>query len=106
MVKLIFKSHSGDEKTLQIPEQGSVMEAALANNVAEITADCGGSMVCGTCHVTVDPEWQNTLPEQSSMEKDILEYVPKPQPNSRLSCQIPVTAALDGIVLHLPESQY
>lgn len=106
MVDIIFKTHSGEVVSLQAPEQGSLMEAAIANDVPGIIADCGGSMVCGTCHVIVAPEWQEKLPAQSEMEKEILEYVPDPQPNSRLTCQIPVTAALSGIILQIPESQY
>ncbi len=106
MVNVVFKTPAGEEINLNIPPEGSLMEAAVANSVPGITADCGGSMVCGTCHVTVDAKWQNQLPEQSEMERDILEYVPEPQANTRLTCQIPVTEAIDGIVVNIPDSQY
>ncbi|GAB3378774.1 2Fe-2S iron-sulfur cluster-binding protein [Spongiibacter taiwanensis] len=106
MVNVVFRTHSGEETAVDIPEEGNLMEAAVANNISGIAADCGGSMVCGTCHVMVAPEWQEKLPEQSEMEKDILSYVPEPQPSSRLTCQIPVTAELEGIVLQLPEHQH
>lgn len=106
MVNVVFKTQSGEEIPLDLSPEGSLMEAAIANGVPGITADCGGSMVCGTCHVMVDPKWQAQLPEQSDMERDILEYVPQPQANTRLSCQIPVTEDIEGIVLLIPESQY
>lgn len=106
MVELIFKTPDGDTVTLNVPAEGTVMDAAVANNVPGIIADCGGSMVCGTCHVTVSEEWQSKLPAQADMEKEILEYVPEPQPNARLTCQLKVTDELNGIELKIPESQY
>ena len=106
MVELIFITSGGDRVTLNVPPEGSVMEVATANGVPGIIADCGGSMVCGTCHVLVSEEWQNKLPEQEVMEREILEFVPDPQPNARLTCQLKVTEELDGIEFQVPESQY
>ena len=59
-----------------------------------------------TCHVHVEQEWFDKLPEAQNMEKEMLDFVMSPQPTSRLSCQIKVTAELDGLVVHTPESQY
>lgn len=106
MVELIFITPDGDRVLLNVPPEGTVMEAATANNVPGIIADCGGSMVCGTCHALVSEEWQSKLPEQEDMEKEILEFVPDPQPNARLTCQLKVTEALNGIEFQVPESQY
>jgi ferredoxin, 2Fe-2S len=105
MVHITFETPAGDRIELQVNAEGSLMEAARANAVPGILADCGGSMVCGTCHVVVAPEWHDRLPPQSDMEREMLEYVPEPQPNTRLTCQIPVTAALDGLVLRIPALQ-
>ncbi|MDX1504626.1 MAG: 2Fe-2S iron-sulfur cluster-binding protein [Spongiibacter sp.] len=106
MVKIVFESHDGSERTeLELSPGGSVMEAAAANNIDGILADCGGSMVCGTCHAFVSPEWFEKLPEQSEMESALLEYVPDPRPNARLCCQLEVSDAIDGITFTLPESQ-
>lgn len=103
--RIHFLTSDGQTVSIDTPTDVSIMEAAKANDVPGIEADCGGSMICGTCHVIVAPEWQNKLPEQNPMEADLLEYVPVPQPNTRLTCQIPVTEELDGIVLEIPELQ-
>jgi 2Fe-2S ferredoxin len=105
MVRITFITPTEEEITLDAPLDGSLMEAARAHGVPGILADCGGSMVCGTCHVVVAPEWQEKLPPQSEMERELLEYVPEPQPNTRLTCQIPVTEQLDGLVMHIPALQ-
>ncbi len=105
MVQLRFKTHEGKQIELDVPAEGTVMEAAVANGVEGILADCGGSMVCGTCHVQVSDEWQKKLPEQCDMETMILENVPDPQPNMRLCCQLEVNEDLDGIELLIPEHQ-
>lgn len=106
MVKIVFVSHDGSDRTeLDIEAGGSVMEAAVANNIDGIVADCGGSMVCGTCHAFVSSEWFAKLPPQSEMETCLLEFVPEPQDNGRLCCQLEVSEAIDGIVLQLPAQQ-
>jgi 2Fe-2S ferredoxin len=82
------------------------MKAAVDNDVAGIVADCGGAMTCATCHVYVDEAWQSRVGPPSELETSMLECVVDPQPNSRLSCQITITEALDGLVLHLPKRQF
>jgi 2Fe-2S ferredoxin len=106
MVRLVFLGSDGNRVELDVPAQGSIMQAAREHDVPGIDADCGGCMVCGTCHVTVEPQWYAKLPEPTQGERDILEYVREPGPNMRLTCQIPVTEAVDGIVLHVPSSQH
>lgn len=81
------------------------MEAAVSNGVPGIDADCGGSCACATCHVIVDEAWFSRLPERSETERDMLEFAVDPKPTSRLACQISVTADLDGLIVHTPESQ-
>ena len=106
MPKITFITH--DEKTLvvEIPVGWSLMEGAVKANVPGIDADCGGACACATCHVYVDPAWQAALPLKSDMEDTMLDFAPVTTPNSRLSCQIKVTAQMDGLILRLPFSQH
>jgi 2Fe-2S ferredoxin len=106
MAKIIFKAHDGTVTEVEGREGLSIMQHAVSNNVPGIVAECGGALSCATCHVYVDPDWQQRLDPPGGMEKDMLDFVAEPRPNSRLSCQIKFTPALDGIVLHTPESQY
>lgn len=105
MVRITCITASGENIELNVPALGSLMEAARAHNVPGILADCGGSMACGTCHVLIPPEWHSKLPPPSAIEIEMLEYVPEPQPNTRLTCQIPITEALDGLVMYIPKLQ-
>ncbi|MET0988296.1 MAG: 2Fe-2S iron-sulfur cluster-binding protein [Steroidobacteraceae bacterium] len=105
LVRLVFITHTGERVEVDANPGGSVMQAARQHNVPGIEADCSGSMVCGTCHVVIDPEWHDKLPRQSSDERELLEYVPLPQPNTRLTCQIPLSADLDGLVMRIPRDQ-
>lgn len=105
MVQIIFESADGERTRLEVLAQGSVMQAAIDNNIRGIDADCGGCLTCGTCHVVIEPRWNDRLPVQTDAEKEMLEYVPDPQPNTRLSCQIPVTDALNGLLVRIPRHQ-
>jgi 2Fe-2S ferredoxin len=105
VVLAIFHTPSGDRREINAETGRSLMESAKANSVEGIDADCGGSMVCGTCHVHVFLEWLERLAPPSEMEAEILEYVPDPHPQARLSCQIVVTDDLDGIEVTVPSAQ-
>ncbi len=101
-----FIEFNGTEHGVRVEAGISLMEAARTNNVPGILADCGGACACATCHVMVEPEWLPLLPEISAEEDSMLEFgLEERTATSRLSCQIPVTDALDGIVVRLPESQ-
>jgi 2Fe-2S ferredoxin len=106
MPKITYISTSGDATTVEASVGMTVMRAAVANAVPGIDADCGGSCACATCHVYVDPTWQDKLTAPDGTEADMLEFVLERQPNSRLSCQIQVTPALDGLVVRTPVSQH
>ena len=106
MPKITYIAFDGTETTVEAKEGMSVMQTAVNNGVDGIVAECGGACSCATCHVHVDQEWFDKLPEAQSMEKEMLDFVMSPQPTSRLSCQIKVTAELDGLVVNTPESQY
>ncbi|MGZ5195088.1 MAG: 2Fe-2S iron-sulfur cluster-binding protein [Ramlibacter sp.] len=85
----------------------SLMQVAVAANVRGIEADCGGLMTCGTCHVYVREPYLALLPGRSADESAMLDFTASPrEPNSRLSCQIQLTDALDGLTVDLPESQH
>jgi len=81
------------------------MEAATQHGVRGILALCGGACACGTCHVYVDSAWLKKLAPREDMEEGMLECAWEPGENSRLSCQIHVTADLDGLVVTVPERQ-
>ena len=106
MPKITYIAFDGDETIVDAKEGMSVMQSAVNNGVDGIVAECGGACSCATCHVYVDEGWLDKLPEAQAMEKEMLDFVMSPQPNSRLSCQIKVTAELDGLVVNTPESQY
>lgn len=106
MPKITYIAFDGTETTVEAKEGMSVMQTAVNNGVDGIVAECGGACSCATCHVYVDEGWFDKLPEAQAMEKEMLDFVMSPQPTSRLSCQIKVTAELDGLVVNTPESQY
>jgi len=83
------------------------MQAAVDANVAGIEADCGGMLTCGTCHVYVREPHASLLPAPGPDEMAMLEFTASPrQANSRLSCQVELTEALDGLTVDLPASQH
>ena len=85
----------------------SLMAAATAADVDGIAADCGGLLTCGTCHVFVAEPFTSSLPPPDADELAMLAFTATArQPNSRLSCQITLTPALDGLTVELPASQY
>ena len=106
MPKITYISHSGAQQTVDTSVGMTVMRAAVANGVDGIDADCGGACACATCHVYVDQAWFDKIPAPGATESDMLDFVQDRQPNSRLSCQIEVTAALDGLVVTTPASQH
>ncbi len=96
----------GSQEGFEAPEGVSLMQAATGHGVVGIVAECGGSAMCATCHVIVDEAWANRLAPPSINELDMLDCTASErQPTSRLSCQIPLTAALQGLVVRLPERQ-
>jgi len=97
MPKLIVVTRDGAESIVDGQAGLSVMEVIRDNGFDELLALCGGCMSCATCHVHVDEEWLPRLPAMSEDEDDLLESSDARQANSRLSCQIPFSAALDGM---------
>jgi 2Fe-2S ferredoxin len=97
MVAVTFIAEDGTERTLAGEIGMSVMEVAVRGGVDAIVAECGGARACATCHVHVEPEWLARTGAAQGDEADMLEFTREPGPDSRLSCQIRLTAALDGL---------
>ncbi len=106
MVKITYIQHNGDSKTVDAEVGMTVMETALKNDVPGIDAECGGACACATCHVYVDDAWVEKVGDKQETEEDMLDFAFEVTDNSRLSCQIKVTDALDGLVLRVPEKQF
>lgn len=106
MAKVTYIQHDGTETVIDVNTGLTVMEGAVKNNVPGIDADCGGACACATCHVYVKLEWLEKTGSKSAMEESMLDFAEGVEPNSRLSCQIKMTDALDGLVVTLPESQH
>lgn len=82
------------------------MQAAVKNDVNGIVAECGGAMMCATCHVYVPEQWQTALsPVSEGEDATLSSTVSERRANSRLSCQLVLTELLDGLVVHLPKTQ-
>jgi len=104
--KLVFISMDGTPRVVDGTVGESVMKAAVQNGVPGIVAECGGNCSCATCHVWVAEEFIPAVGEPGDMEEDLLDLaVTERRPGSRLSCQIPVTDALDGITVEIPPDQ-
>ena len=106
MAKITYIEHSGAEHVVDVKPGLTVMEGAVKNNVPGIDADCGGACACATCHVYVREDWLDKTGTRSAMEESMLDFAEAVEENSRLSCQIKVTDALDGLVVTMPESQH
>jgi len=106
MAKITYIEHNGTEHVVEVPTGLTVMEGARDNNIPGIEADCGGACACSTCHVYVDDAWLAKLPAKEPMEEDMLDFAWQPDPQrSRLTCQLRVSDALDGLVVRMPEKQ-
>ena len=97
MPKLIVVTRAGDESVVDVADGLTVMEAIRDNGFDELLALCGGCCSCATCHVHVDPAFKDRLPAMSEDEDDLLESSDHRDENSRLGCQMPFTADLDGL---------
>lgn len=106
MPSVTYIGSDGSETTIDAPAGMSIMQAAVLNGVDGIVGECGGNLMCATCHVYVDEEWADRLEERDEVEEEMLEETASPRRScSRLSCQIPLSDATDGLVVHVPEEQ-
>ena len=105
MPKITYIEHNGKSHIVKVPNQLTIMEGAIQNNIPGIDADCGGSCACATCHVYVDEKWLDKLSKKEDAEQDMLDMAFEPNKFSRLSCQLTVTDELDGMVVKMPSKQ-
>ena len=105
MAKITYIEHTNKKHIVEVPNNMSVMEGAVQNNVPGIDADCGGSMACATCHVYVDEKWFHRIEKKEEGEEDMLDMAYEPKKFSRLSCQISVSDELDGLTVRMPVKQ-
>lgn len=98
---------NGTERSIEAQPGQSLMLAAITANAKGIEGDCGGLLTCATCHVYVREPWLSQLPSMEADEDSMLGFAAADRrPSSRLSCQIELTTALNGLTVDLPESQY
>jgi ferredoxin, 2Fe-2S len=106
MVTVTYIEADGEETELDVQEGWTLMQAAVSNGVDGIEAECGGSCCCATCHCYVDEEYLDKLQDPAENELEMLEEtVAERKSNSRLACQVTVTADMDGMIVRLPEVQ-
>ncbi len=106
MSSVVYILKTGEERRLTVSNGSTVMRAAIQNDLPGIDAECGGCLSCATCHVYVDPSFADRLPPMSEDEDDLLSGVSaERQPTSRLSCQLTMTDALDGLIVRIPDRQ-
>lgn len=102
MIKVTFISADGDqEQIIEAKEGDCLLDVAQAAG-QPLEGTCEGQMACSTCHVIIDKEWFDKLPRASEDEEDMLDLASGARRTSRLSCQITLTAKLDGMVVSIP----
>jgi len=107
MARVTYVEHDGTEHKIEVPQGTSVMQGAVNNMLKGIIGECGGGLACATCHCYVDDAWTSRVGPPSELEQEMLESASsEAKPSSRLSCQIILTDELDGLVVHLPATQY
>lgn len=106
MVGITYVEADGTAHAVEVKPGCSLMQGAVWNSVPGIVAECGGNCACGTCRVYVEEVWRVTTGQASDMEEATMEIRDDDHPGKRLSCQIRVTEALDGLVVHMPPSQF
>jgi ferredoxin, 2Fe-2S len=106
VVRITYIEANGTEHVVEVEPDSSVMRGAVKNGIPGIVAECGGNCACGTCRVYVDESWRGVVGEASEIEEATMEIREDPAPGKRLSCQIKVTEALDGLIVRMPESQW
>ena len=100
MPKITFVT-ADEKRTTVDSDADTVMEAAQEYAIAGIDGDCGGVCSCSTCHVQVADEWMARVGAAEEVEQDTLSFAENVTARSRLSCQIPLTEELDGLVVEV-----
>lgn len=105
MIAISFVNADGEVTAVAAENGFSLMEVARRHGIAGIVAECGGACACATCHVHVDAAWLDAVGQPGPDEADMLDFARDRRPESRLSCQIRVSAALDGLIVRVPGSR-
>ncbi len=106
MPNVNFVLADGTRRTVEEVAGRTVMQAAMSHDVAGIVAECGGNLMCATCHVYADPETADRLPPVSECEDEMLDSTASPRlPTSRLSCQLKITEDVDSLTFTVPDAQ-
>jgi 2Fe-2S ferredoxin len=105
MPTVVFVQPDGVRRQIESPVGITLMEAARQHDVQGVVAQCGGACACATCHVYIGRQWLPQLEPSEEMEQGMLETAWEPRDNSRLSCQIHITAALNGLEVSVPSRQ-
>ena len=107
MPNVTYISHAGETTTIDVPMGTTVMENAVKNGIEGIVAECGGAMLCATCHVYVDPAFLDKLDPICEEQEEMLgATAAERKPNSRLSCQIRMKPDFEGLIVRMPDRQY
>ena len=105
MPSITFTDSTGTARTVEGVAGATVMETAVRHGIPEIVAECGGACACATCHVYIGDAFMAVVGKPSGMEEDMLDFAYDVKPNSRLSCQVKLTPALDGLQVLTPDRQ-
>jgi len=106
MPKITFIQHNGKEQVVDAENDQNLMQAALKAGVPGIVAECTGSCSCATCHVYIDKKWDEATGAPSEAEEDMLDFAIEVRDNSRLSCQVQISDAMDGMKVQIPKRQF
>jgi len=105
-ITLNFQLADGTVQTVDAVIGDSIMETAIKNDIDDVVAECGGSLICATCHIYVSDETAALIDPADDTEQDMLEGTSaERKPNSRLSCQVIVSEGMEGHTVETPESQ-
>lgn len=104
MPTITYLLPDGSEHAIDVPCGQSVMDGSVRQNLTGIVAECGGNCSCATCHVFVDDDANALFDEATSEETELIEFLEGARATSRLSCQLIVSDACDGIKVTVPST--
>jgi 2Fe-2S ferredoxin len=105
MTRVVFIEENGTRHEVDVADGVSLMEAARDNEIPGITAECGGMLACGTCHVYLDESWFAAIGGPHAAEAAMLESLERHRPTSRLACQVMLVPGLSGLVARVAEAE-
>lgn len=106
MTNITFIAPNGTKHMVEAKNGHSIMETAIANDIAGITAECAGSLACATCHIFIDEKTMGQIAPPETDEEDMLDFVAvERRPTSRLSCQVQINESMKNAVFTIPERQ-